>query len=424
MKRLFFGIALSVLGSLAFSGNANAATTLISGTTISDSFEVINDVDTYEFTGDAGDYVHFQLHEDLYHNGQIYVYGTDGSLKTSGNHVVGLTLPDTGSYTVQVKMATGATGDYIFEYFNSNDAVENGSLVSGTTLTGIFERTNDFDTYEFTGDAGDYVHFQLHEDLYHNGQIYVYGTDGSLKTSAYHVAGLTLPDTGRYTVLVKMVTGASGDYNLEYFNSTEAVESGSLVSGTTLTGIFERTNDFDTYEFTGDAGDYVHFQLHEDLYHNGQIYVYGTDGSLKTSGNHVVGLTLPDTGRYTVLVKMWAGVSGDYNLEYFNSTEAVENGFLIDEVSISGIFERTNDFDTYKFTGDWSDSIYISVSESLYGIAQIYVYHGVNGNLVKYGTSAVNFTLSEGTHYTVLVKMSSGASGDYTIYYNTTPFLD
>ncbi len=298
------------------------------------------------------------------------------------------------------------------------------TLVSGGTISDIFEVANDVDTYDFTGEAGDYVLIQVSETISGYGYIYIYGPDGSLKTSGNNVAGLTLPDNGRYTAMVKISNGNTGDYTIEYFNSTETVENGILTSGGTISDTFDRKFDFDTYEFTGEAGDYAHIQVSETISGYGYIYIYGPDGSLKTSGNNVAGLTLPDNGRYTAMVKISNGKTGDYTIEYFNSTETVENGSLIDEASIYSSFDRKFDFDTYKFSGDWGDSVHISISENISGYAAIYVYKGVSGNLVKSGNNSVDFTLSEGTHYTVLVRVSNGNTGDYTIYYDTTPFFD
>ena len=421
MKRLLLCPIFFVLGLFALCGVANAsAPTLISGSEHS-GLILAGGVVVYDFTGNAGETVYLMMDEAASSTGEIHIYKPDGSLWKIGSNFVIDELPDTGTYDVHLKLGNSAHSSlYGLQYVNVTETVENGSLVSGTSALSNFS-TFDIDSYDFTGNAGETVFLALDEAVSGTGFIHIYKPDGSFWQTGSNFVHEELPDTGTYTVIVRLSKKEkSGDYGLQYVNVTEALEYGSLVSGSSVLDTLS-TFDIDSYDFTGNAGETVFLELDETVTGTGFIHIYKPDGSFWKTGSNLVIDELPDTGTYTVIVR-FARIekSGDYGLQYVNVTDTVENGSLIRGISTSDALS-TYDFDSYTITGLSGEHIEVLMFESTSALGQIYIYKP-DGSLWTSGSNSASGLLPEAGTYTVVVKFSkTWISGNYSLEYNLIP---
>lgn len=397
-------------------GDAVENGVLTSGETASGALNTY-DMDSYTFGGAAGETVTLIFDEATATTGTLYIYKPDGSYWTSGNNITHLTLPETGSYTVVLRLYhLTYSGSYQLHYVLGGDAVENTELISGTTLVESLN-TYDMDSYYLDGIAGETITLMLDENESTTGVIYLYRPDGSYWTSGNNLTHVTLPDTGRYTVIIRFYhLTYSGDYSLHYVRGGAAVENGSLVSGETRTSSLS-AYDIDSYTFSGNAGETVTLIMDEDESTTGSIYLYKPNGSYWTSGNNITHVTLPTSGEYTVVIRFYHPTySGDYSLHYVRGASAVENGNLTSGTTQTNSL-NTYDMDSYTFNGLAGESVTLIMDEAQSTTGAIYLYKP-DGSYWTSGNNITHVTLPETGEYTVIVRYYHLTySGEYSLHY-------
>jgi len=395
---------------------------IFSGTTVSNALGTY-DFDSYSFEGNSGESVLFRMQESASSSGQILLYRPDGSYWTFGNNEVSGNLTQTGIYTVVVKLSTSSqAGSYALHYVRGSDSVENGALISGATVSDSLA-SYDFDSFNFAGNAGEYVLFRMAESASSSGQILLYKPDGSYWTFGNNEVGATLPEDGVYMAVVKLSTSShSGDYQLHYVHPTEEVENGQLVSGTATSNSMD-SYDFDSYVFNGVAGQYVYFSMQESTSSAGQILLFRPDGSYWTFGNNSVGGTLAATGTYTLVVKYSTSSHfGDYTLHTLLAGTTVENGSIASGASVHDFLD-SYDIDSFTFTGSINDVVNFSMLENVSGSGQILLFRP-DGSYWTFGNNNFTGTLPATGVYTVMVRFSTGSNyGDYTLNFGLTQNL-
>jgi|GEM_PF-5318188 len=396
-------------------GNAEFGV-LSSGDTVSSTLGAY-DIDSYSFGGMAGEAITLILDESASSYGRIYVYKPDGSYWTYGNNLVHLTLPDSGSYTVVIRFSSLAQqGPYSLHYVIGADAVEKTELLSSETQTATLA-PYDMDSYAFSGESGKAVTLILEESVTSYGRIYVYKPDGSYWTYGNNLLHLTLPDSGSYTVVVRYSSLThQGEYHLRYILGASDVENGELISGTSQSaqlGVY----DMDSYYFTGESGEAISLILDESVSSYGRIYIYKPDGSYWTYGNNLSHLTLPDTGRYTVVIRFSSLLQqGPYSIHYLRGGSAVENGTLISGASHTATL-NSYDMNSYSFEGLAGEAVTLVLNESVSSYGRIYLYKP-DGSYWTYGNNLTHLTLPQSGHYTVVIRYSSlEQNGAYTLHY-------
>ena len=389
---------------------------LTSGETASANLQAF-DIDSFTFGGGAGEAVTLMLDESASSYGQMYFYKPDGSYWTYANNLAHLTLPQTGSYTVVVRLSTiTQQGDYDLHFVLGGDAIENTLLVSGETHSETLT-SYDLDSYNFIGNAGEAITLIMDEDQSSYGQMYFYKPDGSYWTYANNLAHLTLPQTGQYTVVVRYSTiTQAGDYALHYLRGGDEVENGDFTSGATRTGNLA-TLDMDSYNFSGNAGEAITLIMDEDQSSYGQMYFYKPDGSYWTYANNLAHLTLPQTGEYTVVVRYSTIThSGDYSLHFVHGGNNVENGGLNSGATRTGNLTSL-DMDSYNFSGNAGEAITLIMDEDQSSYGQLYFYKP-DGSYWTYANNLAHLTLPQSGEYTVVVRYSNIThSGDYALHF-------
>jgi Concanavalin A-like lectin/glucanases superfamily/Divergent InlB B-repeat domain len=227
------------------------------GSTIIGAITAAAEMDSYTFSGSAGDTVLIRMSESSSSlDPEIRLYGPDGGLLKSASHhslaEFSLALSQSGQYTVLAGdnggTDTGGYGLFLQRLENPGNAT---SLVFGRTVTGSISSDAEMDSYTFVADAGDTVLVRMSESSSSlDPEIRLYGPDGSLLESASHHSlaefSLALSQGGQYIVLAGDNGGTdTGGYGLFLQKSP----SGIPEPGDSTTGLVAY------YPFSGNAND-------------------------------------------------------------------------------------------------------------------------------------------------------------------------
>ena len=214
---------------------ANEGGGLINGGVRSETID-LGDLDSYTFTGNAGDYVQIRvaaLDSDtsgLSFGPAVSLYDPSGTfLLFEGENVVSdinRTLTATGTYTVVIADQTtfhDKTGNYDVYFVRVPGANEGGSLTTGNVRSDIID-LGDLDSFVFTGTANEVVNIQVTDtsssDFFPIISLYgptgVWRGDGTGDTVG--IINRVLPASGTYTVIVadgNTFPAQTGSYDLE-----------------------------------------------------------------------------------------------------------------------------------------------------------------------------------------------------------------
>ena len=301
-----------------------------------------------------------------------------------------------------------------------------GQTVANTTTT-----PSQVDQYIFTGTAGQVLSFSLWSSLYSCANpmvadIYTSGAQllttvtAGCESTSYGGGGavrLSLTNSGTYIILVH---NAGNLHTSSYALSVQSVTGGGCNSQAISCGETVATNtsfqsEMDAYSYAGAAGQVLSFSLWAQLYYaypmvadiyspGGQLLTTVTAGEESTSygGGGAVGLSLTNTGTYTILVHN-AGYLRTSS--YALSVQSVTGGGCNSQAISCGETVATNtsfqsETDAYGFgTGGGT----VNFSFSGYSGAQFDLYDPMGNKLFSAtpGT-APNTNLTAGT-YTLLV---------------------
>ncbi len=412
----------------------------------------LGDIDTYTFSGNAGDTVHVRVANVT--GGRftpvLKVYGPSGAqLESEAAYdvsAVALSLSESGTYTVAIMDGNGgvpgpnATGTYDLYFVRVPGANEHGELVSGAKRTETID-LGDVDTYTFSGSAGETVHVRVANIARSRftPALRVYGPSGALvrTVAGYDVSALdlSLTESGTYTVAIMDGNGgvpgpnATGTYDLYFARMPGVSEHGELTSDSKRTETIE-LGDIDTYTLTGNAGDSVLLRVADLALGSFEpvLKVYGPSGALVRSAAgydvSAVEFSLSESGTYTVAIMDGNGgvpgpnATGAYDLYFARVPGANEHTELISGSARSETIEL-GDIDTYTFAGYEGDTVRLRVEDLAQGAfyPQLRVY-GPSGAQVRsasgYDVAAVELSLSEnGTYTVVIMDGNGGANGPY-----------
>jgi cysteine-rich repeat protein len=364
------------------------------------------DVDTYSFAGTAGQAVAISVGEILADNAFTpcwRMFGPDGSAlnalacspnaSTSGTPVQVLTLPVSGTYTIQVSEALGQyrTGTYQIHVHGLSQSNACGSpMTLCTDNLAAITPAGDLDTYQLSATAGDVVTVAVGEtvlDNAFNACWQIFGPSGAaLNTLSCGGAGtppeaIPLPVTGTYTVLVTEQDGAyrSGEYGVKADGVSASVTCGpALGCGSDAVTTLSRYGEMDTYRYAGAAGELLSISIGEPVADNlldlcGQLFdPNGVSVGARTCGtlNTTLRLlrTLPSAGTYTLEVsEQEADRLGSYaySLQRILPTaQQCGQSTACGAPALGGIAQRAGDTKTYAFLAGAGDIVTISVSET------------------------------------------------------------
>ena len=300
------------------------------GQTLPGSIPTPAEMDTYTFSGNAGDKVLVRAGEtsDTHWPG-VRLYGPDGTKLCEANstdsvttEIASCTLTNTGIHTILAYGSSygGSIGNYYITLQRLNNPGSSASIIFGQTLPGSIPTPARMEFYTFSGNAGDRVLVRMGES---SGTLWpglrVYGPDGTKLCQAdssdsvtTEITSCTLTNTGTHTILAYGSYGY-GSFSGNYYIYLQRLNNpGSPVTinfGQTLPGSIPTPAEMDTFTFSGYAGDIVSVMMAET---SGTLWpgirVYAPDGtklcqkdSTDSASAEITSCTLPITGDYAIL---------------------------------------------------------------------------------------------------------------------------
>ena len=414
-------------------------------------------MDTYTFTGSAGDRVLVRVGES---SGTLWpgtrIYAPDGTKLCQANsgdsvttEIATCTLSSPGTYTILAYGSSygASTGGYYICLQRLNNPGSPVSISYGQTMPGSIPTAAKIDSYSFLGDAGDKVLVRMGEA---SGTLWpglrIYGPDGtklcqadSSNSVTIEIATCTLTSTGIHTILAYGsygYEGFTGGYyiNLQRLNNPDS--PGSISFGQTLPGSIPTAAKMDSYTFAGNVGDKVLVRMGQS---SGTLWpglrVYGPDGSKlcqADSGDSVTTeiatCTLTSTGTHTILAYGsygYEGFTGGYYIYLQRLNNPGSPGSISYGQTLPGSIPSPAEMDTYIFAGHAGNLVslrMIQTSGTLWPRLRIYGPDGVklcqadSSDSVTTKIAACTLT-STGTH-TILAYSSYGYGayiGNYSI---------
>jgi hypothetical protein len=296
------------------------------------------------FSGVAGHRVAVNLTDSTYNSAKLRIYKPDTTLLFStamqfghaGNFLEPKTLPDTGTYTIEINPQLTATGGVTVEIYDvPNDAsaavtpctslpCSPGPTTATTTVAGQNAGLT------FAGTAGQRISVVAGNSLYASTvKVSLLKPDLTPLTSPPIVVGgldgfiepQTLPVDGTYTVLVDPQLADVGSIDVQVYLVPNDV-SGTISVGTPVTATTTMPGQNAVYTFTGSSTQRVSLNLSNVTYGSAKVSILKPDLTNLTSplfvpntfGNFVEPIKLPVNGTYRVVVNPTGASTGSTDI--------------------------------------------------------------------------------------------------------------
>jgi hypothetical protein len=358
--------------------------------------------DLWTFFGEAGDVVTIAM-TSVDFDTFLALFGPSGDYLTCDDDSGGeynasiddFPLPSTGVYTIN---AMGLTPDRIGDYSLAISRSSNGlthPLPGGGTMNIGEIKSGSLDVWTgdawvFNGNLGDVISVGA-RSIEFDTVLSIYGPDlhreawddDSLGNYNSLVRGLTLPSSGRYTIVIRSFSDAEvGSYELGSASGNaipgwepELGEGAVIEFGETLDGNLASTQG-EQWAFNGSAGDSILISLISADFDSmltlfgpsGEFLTFDDDGG--TGSNAVInGYTLPLTGTYYVDVLSYGtGATGTYSLMLdYTSPGDVPSSVNTDTISYGSTVNQTLGVwigDEWLFEGAAGDVITIDMAST------------------------------------------------------------
>lgn len=289
------------------------------GNTVSRDIGVAAEMDTFTFTGAAGDRV---LTRMVRTSGslepEIRIYSPDGTYQCSKNALLisdsVCTLKLDGVHTLLATDRKGTgTGDYALYIQNTSDPGDTTPIDFDQTASGDIGMAAEMDTFTFTGAAGDNVLARLARTSgSFQSELRIYRPNGSLicskSGSAFAERLCALDSDGVYSILAGDVGGdETGGYTLYIQRTNDPANATSLSFGETVSGEIGMTSEMDAFTFEGAAGSSVVVEMTRTSgSFQPEVRIHRPNGTLmcskKSSPSVRLTCALDTDGTHTILV--------------------------------------------------------------------------------------------------------------------------
>jgi len=205
-------------------------------------------------------------------------------------------------------------------------------------------------------------------------------------------------------------------FEVDYFRASASEDTVPIEFGDTLSGSIGPA-ETDTYVFSGNASDVVLVKVSGIMFLGIRLYSPNGTKLKEASGNYGAALSspLPDDGEYKILVYVWYGTGGSYNIYLQRLNNPVGAVPIEFGEALSGSI-GTAGMDTYVFSGNASDVVLVRVSGIMFPGISLY---SPNGTKLK-GASGNNVAglsspLPDDGEYKILVYVWYGTGGSYKL---------
>jgi ELWxxDGT repeat protein len=294
----------------------SVATGLTLGESTTATLDPANSTAAYAFNGTAGQIVYFD--NTAFSNTNAYWYGSWSLYDQYGNQIGSgwylnqnsgrITLPSTGTYTLVLQGAVGATGTTTgaFTVWNVTDTT--APLTLGTPVSGTISGAGQIASHTFTLAAPTRLWFDSRTNAGSTSWSLT-GPQGTVQSSRpfnYDDQNLGLLPAGTYSL---NVTGNNGDPFA--FNLIDLSAATDLTLGESTTATLDPVNSTAAYAFNGTAGQVV--SIDNTAFSNTHSYSYASWRLYDQDGNQIGStwylnqnsgrITLPSTGTYTLVLQ-------------------------------------------------------------------------------------------------------------------------
>ena len=204
-----------------------------------EAIDVGGEIDSFIFSGAAGQRGLVSISGDLPSGEFFYVFNPDGTTLTSGVGPRLVSLEQTGIYTVVVQsFGSGQTGNYTLHLALAPGANEHGAIPNGGISAEAIDDGGEIDSFTFSGGVGATGQIAIEGDLPSGEFMYIFNPDGSVFGSTSSQLDLALAQGGVYTVVVQSFSsGQTGPYVISLNVSDVAENRRPIASPQALTTI-------------------------------------------------------------------------------------------------------------------------------------------------------------------------------------------
>ncbi len=401
---------------------------------------------TYTFNGQSGDVIEIRMNRGageldpllilLGPNGQEVARDDDGGGSRNA-YIRSLTLPASGVYTIAATKFGTAGGDFTLTLTlvtagsAASTAQGDGStLAFGIPVTGSITASNPEVSYTFAGEVGQLIGVRMAATSGEldtlivlrdpDGREVADNDDDELgKNLGSYLRDFELPASGVYTVIATRFQRAqgdsTGDFELVLVNGSDLDRplttyaslspEGTIAIGDTISGTIDDTNYVRLYAFEGNAGQTITFHMVStvgslDTYllllaPDGREIARNDDGATNTIDATISGVTLPETGTYTIVATRYlqqAGNSaGDFELGVLSGGSPAD--IVVQEIAYNstqnGTINDQNYMYVYTFQGDAGDVVNIELTPTSGDLLTLLFLTDTVGNIL-----AVDFDLN------------------------------
>ncbi|HEX6791419.1 MAG TPA: FlgD immunoglobulin-like domain containing protein [Candidatus Krumholzibacteria bacterium] len=388
-------LVLIALCALLASSSVFAAGPITSGTTVSGSVSGPSYLESWTFSGTAGNRI------------LVTAITTSGALNTSivlkapgGGAVEANTnsgdrldwqLVATGTYTIQIEdFGLNDAGNYAIAFLNvtagpltGGGDTDGGAIVSADIKTGTMSGPGDLDAFTFTASNNHriIVDAVATSGAGYNTYLSLYPPNGGAAVT--YTSGdrleFQLNAAGTWTIVVEdNADDTAGGYSVSMLNITAGpisnggdTDGGAIAANQIRTGNIQDGVDFDAFTFFGFAGSRVvvtGLATGGTLNTNLSLYpANGMPAEVSTNSGDVIDWQILTTGTYTVLVEDYGNDNtGTYTISLTNITTGPytdagdpDGGLLASGEVKNGTTSGVGDIDVFTFGGTFGDRVLI-----------------------------------------------------------------
>ncbi|MCA9945367.1 MAG: hypothetical protein KC449_17915 [Anaerolineales bacterium] len=353
-------------------------------------------------------------------------------------------LPESGLYVVEVSEFFGDAGRYTLSLVLTEEPLfgGGGQIAPGQTIQSNLARGAQH-VWRFTGNAGELVSIVLTPENQFDAILDIYSPDGTRLAALDEgfsgdtevVAGLSLPLTGEYAILVRSFAGEGGSYSLSLDEGSDSTsnfyDAGDLIFGQTAQESL-REHEAHAWFFTGKAGDELFITV-TPLTNNLDLDIWLLDenvnrlaeqDALLTGEPEMIEFVLPNDGQYLILVRDFFGEAGRYEITLRANEAAVpDNAGTISYGTAESSSLQANQTVVWYFNADEGDLINVELVPESSGADLLFILYDPNGNQVRLVDAAevgepeqlLNYSVMSEGRWSIVVNEFFGEATSYRL---------
>jgi hypothetical protein len=411
------------------------ATPLVFGQTVQDSLIARTDMNTYTFTGSAGEVITAFLAGSWNNVPRLELYDPAGALRKriDGQSIRADTvhLSGAGTYTLLILDSDGQqTGNYGLHLQRITTPAGATPIGYGQTLQDTVTVRAEMNAYTFSGTAGEVVTVQVAGNWSNVPRLEVYDPAGNLRkrfdAQSIRADTVHLPQSGAYTLLVLDSDGQqTGNYGLHLQRITAPAGATSIAYGQTLQDTVSARAEINAYIFTGIAGEVITAFASGNWSTVPRLELYDPAGNLRKrlDGQSIRADTvhLPQNGIYTLFVLDNDGQqTGNYGLHIQRITDPVGSRAMSYGQTLQDTLTARSEINAYAFSGTAGEVVTAMLAGTWNPVPRLEIYDPAGGLRKRLdGQSARADTVhlpTSGTYVMLVLDNDGQQTGNYGLH--------